>query len=511
MGFFDNISLTHAHPLRPYLPTPVSCNRAEHDVSFDFTTCDPLRKLPSISSPRLLASNPLPLELVISIIEFACFNGFEPDESLLRHCALVCRAWSYPAQKLLFSRVTLRTRTACDSFRTAVIRSTNRGRMLGDAVIRLKAVLDHNHPYGLSQHSFGNAFTLCPNLYELNLALYGCAAPGEDKVGAPDIERMRRPAPTFDDNTLSLLKSGPKIAALHFSNWSENQHSLPQLLTVWPTLKALVISGTTPQTPSSITEPLACSLEQLRMNFQTSPSIDFMNWLLHNSSTTLRILEFDRDPSAHFLEYLVDAHDGGLHSLSVTSCLSQQHALAIQKCSQLRELCIENITTSIQIYRKVFGTLEHIALGLDRNTVLQPIIETVRSSNTLKAVTVNVWHGGDQHPQFSTLKVVCAYRGVELRITRDIQAFRLRVVCSFQHTSLFMSSDRLDIREVTLFVLKPSLAPCPLMISSCTNSWPPSVHKFITSSKTPPLLTYQRGFLFSLLRLRPIHVYFSAS
>lgn len=432
MGFFDDILWTRTHPLLSYLPTPVSSNAAEQDVSLDFTTCDPIQKPSSISSPLLLASVPLPLELVISIVELACFDGSTPAETLLRHCALVCRAWSYPVQKLLFSRVTLRTRTACDSFCAAVIRSTNRGRMLGDAVICLKVVLDHSHPLGLSQHAFGDAFNLCPNLHELNLALYGYTASEEGKIGVLDIERMRRHASTFDDHTLSLLKSGPEITDLYFSNWSENQHeSFAQLLTVWPTLKSLVISGTAPKPPSSIAEPLACSLEQLRMNFQTSPSIDFMKWLLHNSSNTLRVLEFDREPSVHFLDHLVDAHGPGLHSLSLPACLSQQHALAVQKCSQLRELCIENFSTCIKVCRKVFGTLEHIALGMDQNTVLQPIIETVRSSDALRVVTVHIWHGGDQHPQFSILKVACAYRGVDLRITRDIRVFRLMMVFHF--------------------------------------------------------------------------------
>jgi hypothetical protein len=440
MGLFDYLdhaSSTKAHPLELLvtdLPTHVPHITPEHDVSFDFTTSFPSRKLlpTSQASPPLLTSIPLPLELVISIIEFACFDGFKLNEDLLRHCVLVCRAWSYPAQKLLFSQVTLRTRSACDSFLVAVSRSTKRGRILGDAVARLKVVLDHNHPYGLPQHSFGDAFTLCPNLYELNLALYGCATAGEDIVGLSNDERLRRPAPSFDDHTLSLLKSGPRITALHFSNWSENQYPFTQLLNIWPTLESLVISGTTPHAPSSIAEPLACSLKQLRMNFQTSPSIHFMNWLLHNSSRTLRILGFDREPSLHFLDYLIDTHGKYLRSLSLPSCPSHQHALAVQKCPQLRELCIENFAPCV--HRNVFGTLEHIALGLDRNTILQPIIEIVRSSDALKVVTVNVWHGGDQHPQFSSLKVACAYRGVELRVTRDIQIFRLMMVCSFHYT-----------------------------------------------------------------------------
>lgn len=442
MRFLDLLS-TLAQTFLPYLPT-LSCmrNTIQHDLSFNFTTCDdPKNLLPCLPTP-----NPLPLELVTSIIQLACFDGSHHDETLLRHCALVCRAWSFPAQKMLFSRVTLRTRRACTSFHAAVTQSTMRGRMFRDAVIRLKVVLDHNHTHGVSELAFGEAFKLCPNLHELDLALYGHAVPGEAKAGHY-VGPMRRPAPTFDEHTLSLLKSGPKITSLHFSNWSDNHHSLAQLLPVWPTLKSLVICGTPPQTPSSITiEPLACSLEHLRMNFQTSPSIDFMNWLLHNSSGTLRILEFDREPLPRFLDHLTDRHGAGLHALSVPLCTSQQHTLAIQKCPQLRELCIEDLTTCIKTYRKIFqaGTLEHIALGLDRNTILYPIIEIVRSSNMLKMITVNVWHGGDQHPQFSTLKVACAYRGVELRITKDIQVFRLLTVCSFQRSSFFMLSDGYD-------------------------------------------------------------------
>jgi hypothetical protein len=431
MGLFDYLahaSSTDAQPLDLAHEPRITPG---HDVSFDFTTSFPSRKLPPISSPTLLTSIPLPLELVILIIEFACFDAFKVNEDLLRRCALVCRAWSHPAQKLLFSRVTLRTRSACDSFLAAVIRSTKHGRMLGDAVTRLKVVLDYNHPSGLPQHSFGDAFILCPNLYELNLALYGCATAGENMVGLSDNERLRRPAPAIDDHTLSLLKSGPRITALHFSNWSENQYFFIQLLNIWPTLESLVISGTTPQAPPSIAEPLACSLKQLRMNFQTSPSIHFMDWLLHNSSHTLRILGFDREPSLQFLDHLVDTHGKHLRSLSLPSCPSHQHTSTVQKCPQLRELCIENFAQCV--YRKVSGTLEHIALGLDRNTILQPIIDIVRSSDALRVVTVNVWHDGDQHPQFSPLKVACAYRGVVLRVTRDIQVFRLLMVCSFHY------------------------------------------------------------------------------
>lgn len=415
-----------------YLPSPVpnmlvSPREIEHHVSFDLRTS--YRKMPSHPphrSSRHSTPVPLPLEVVLCIIEAAFYEDHEPDEDLLKSCALVCRAWSGLAQKLLFSRVTLRTQSACESFSGAVKRSTERGRALGNAVIRLRVVLDHNQPYGLTQQSFGLAFTMCPNLYELNIALYGCAAPGEDVVGIPDITRLRRPAPSFDDQTLSLLKSGPNITALQVSNWSENRHTVAQLLDLWPTLKSLSISGTPPQAPPDSPEPFPCSLEELRMNFQSPPSIDFMNWLLHNSLDTLRILDLEREPPTQLLDYLVNAHGHTLHSLSLPSL--NDHTRVLLKCQQLRELRIEAPGALGKLHKELPETLEHIAFGLDRNTALQPVLEAVRSNDSIKSVTVNLWNGGELHPQFSALKISCAYRGVELRVTSEIQTFRAMTV-----------------------------------------------------------------------------------
>lgn len=369
------------------------------------------------------------MEIVLNIMEAAYYNdNLEPNDELLKHCALVCRDWSTPAQKLLFRSVTLRTQTAYLAFRHAVDRSAGRGRMLGDAVVRMRVVLDHNQPFHLSQRSFAHAVTLCPNLYELNLALYGCGAPGQDIVGVPDVSRMRRSAPSFDECSLALLKSGPRISALNFSNWSENSQSITQLLDVWPTLKSLAISGTPPQLSSASSEPFPCALEELRMNFQTAPSLDFMKWLLHNSTDSLRILELEREPSSALLDYLVESHGATLESLALPACGTHDHALAIQHCQQLRELKIENPWASPMVYRKLPQVLQHVALGLDRSTALQPVLEIVKSRESLKVVTVHVWEGGDFHPQLSALKIACAYRGIDLRMTRDVRVFRTMMV-----------------------------------------------------------------------------------
>jgi len=284
--------------------------------------------------------------------------------------------------------------------------------------------MDHNQPFGISQHSFAQAVMLCPNLYELNLALYGTVAPGQDVVGSPNVSRMRRPAPSFDDNTLTLLKSGPMITALQFSNWSENQHSITQLLDVWPSLKSLAISGTPPQPPSPFLEPFGYSLEEVRMNFQSPPSIEFVDWLLHNSRDTLRILELEREPSVHLLDHLVNTHAAALQSLAIPSCSSPEHASAVQKCQRLRELRIEGPAITPKLYKDIPEGLEHLALGVNRNSVLQPVIDKIKSNEFMKVLTVNLYDGGDQHPSLSVLKMACAYQGIELRILKDIQVYR---------------------------------------------------------------------------------------
>ncbi|KAF8899301.1 hypothetical protein BD779DRAFT_1607792 [Infundibulicybe gibba] len=367
----------------------------------------------------------LPLELVLAIVEAAYYtDALEPNDRLLQDCSLVCKRWSLPVQKLLFTRVTLRSGPACNAFQAAVDRSTERGRALGDSVVRLRVIMDNNQPFSLPESSFARAVLLCPRLYELDLALYGCATPGEDVVGAPDLARMRRPAPLFDQSTLASLRSGPNITALRFDNWSENQSSIIQLLDVWTTLKSLTISGTPPQLPSITHQPFPCSLEQLRVNFQTPPSIDFMKWLLHNSAQTLRVLELEREPPAHFLDFLVASHSQSLSSLSLPACQLQEHVSAIHKCTRLQEIKLEHPWTSPLIYRKLPSTLQHLAFSIDKDTALQPVLETIKTRPSLSVISVHVWAGGEAHTQLPALKIACAFRGITLRITHDIALFR---------------------------------------------------------------------------------------
>ena len=404
----------------PSFPMPANMSNAPHR--------SPLA-LPS--PPQTAATVSIPLELILSFIESSSSVGNEEHIDLLQSCSLVCKSWSIAVQKLLFARVTLRSQRSFESFMSAVDRNTSHGRVLGDAVARLRVVLDHNQPSGLHQHSFALAVTTCPNLHELDISLYGCAEPGKDIVGIQDVSRLRRPAPSFDEQTLSLLRSGPNIKALHFNNWSENQHSNFQLLNVWSSLQCLSIGGTLPQHVEDSPPPFLSKLHEVRFNFQSTPSTDFMKWLLHNSVSSLRVLRFDRDPCFDLFEYLTNIHGPQLHSMSFPSHSSSEVALSLQKCNQLRELRTETPSRSTTVYKHIPDHLEHLALGLDRDTPLTSVIDLVKSRNTLKTITLHLWDGGNQHPLLTLLKIACAYRGVDLRMTNDLSSFR-KLVSWFQ-------------------------------------------------------------------------------
>ncbi|CDO77261.1 hypothetical protein BN946_scf184753.g11 [Trametes cinnabarina] len=410
-------------------PTFTAPRTSVHDVEPDLTTLYAPKK-PVARQPKP-PSVPIPMEIVMTILESAYENEeIRSYNALLKNCSLVCKDWSYAAQKLLFRHVSLSKQTAYIAFQEAVDRTTARGRSLGDAVLRMKVVLDQNQPYRLSHRSFARAVSLCPNLYELSVSLFGEGGPGLDIVGLPDASRMKRSAPSFDQRTLSILRAGPRISALQFCNWSDNSSSLLQLLDVWPTLSSLDISGTTPQLDSDNVQPFPCALRELRMNFQASPSMEFMRWLLHNSTGRLRVLDLAREPSPDLLEYLVSEHGAALESLGLPTCGTREGAAAVRRCAGLRELKIEGAWASPMLYKTLPGGLQHLAFGVDSDSALQPVVQAIRRSTELRVVTMHIWRGGEKHPKLADVTLACARQGVELRVTRDVPAFRAMIPLS---------------------------------------------------------------------------------
>lgn len=458
MSIFDFLHQpcsTRAWPLRTFSPVGPSISSfyptprpVQHDILSQIYFM-PARDAPASSTttpmphqtPTAQSGVPqMPLELILSFIEAACAEGdHDAHVELLRNCSLVCRSWSLGAQKMLFREVTLRSQRSSELFMNAVDRLTAHGQALGDAVKRLRVAIDHNQPSGLHQHSFALAVTMCPNLSHLELSLYGCAEPGQDIVGSPDVSRLRRPAPSFDEQTLTLLKTGSRIDSLHFDNWSENQQAIFQMLDIWPALFFLSIGGTPPRPLHNLPPPFSCALVGLRLNFQTLPSVDFMEWLLHNSTSSLQMLQFDRDPTHAVLEYLMAAHGPTLRAIALPGFTTPEVVSLLTGAVHLRELRTESPSCPIAVYKKLPRELKHLSLGLDRDTSLNVVIDMIKSRHALETVDIHLWDNGQHHALLSPLKMTCAYQGIALNLTHDLRLFRTMNSMVRPHQSLCSS------------------------------------------------------------------------
>ena len=76
------------------------------------------------------------------------------------------------------------------------------------------------------------------------------------------------------------------------------------------------------------------------------------------------------------------------------------------------------------LYKGLPRGLQHLAFGVDADTPLAPIVQAIKRSDDLRAITMQVWHGGEQHPQLAAVKIACGVKGVELRQTNDVPEFR---------------------------------------------------------------------------------------
>ena len=350
------------------------------------------------------------------------------SRKFLRNCALVCRGWSFLSQKLLFRDVSLRSEAAYEAFRLAVDGSSHRGHILGEYVVRLRVMIDPKHPSCLTHASFAQAVVSCPNLYELDIAVYGCETPRRNTYGYYHIPPPNRV--DFDKKTIHVLKSGPAITSLRFSNWSLHHHLLSQLLEVWHSLKFLSINGTAVSLPPlSLPSPLF-ALEQLHMNIQTPPAAEFMSWLLNNSASTLRVLNFEREPSAALLNSILDVHEQTLQSLGLPACSSLEHVQAIQRCRNLKELKLDIPAPAAHaLFRQLSRTIEHLALALGQGMTLGSMLDSAElHTSGLRTVSVLLWDGSEHSSQLLVLKSACARRGIELRTTYNVRVFRRKLV-----------------------------------------------------------------------------------
>ena len=344
------------------------------------------------------------------------------------------------AQKLLFREVTISSASASLSFRIATKRSTPRGRALGDAVRRLRCVLDAKQPHGATQTAFVTAMSRCPKLQSLSLAIYAESSFLPDFAGnvvaSGAAHRSSSTTSYFKTSTLAALRQGPHIRSLHLDNWTGDVNVLSQLLDVWPSLSSLSISGTP---PSSSDCPTIHAFKELRANFQTPPPLTTFKWLLGNSLDTLRVLRFDRDPPMETLEFLVETYGARLMSTTLPSCSTQSRAEALARCANLLELCIPGPRILPGVYRDLPSSLEHLTLWADSAEDLACIARAVKRTVSLQTVRLYIGDVAGTAQTLAAVRIACTMKGVELVITRDILAFR-NMVCSVYAASGSLNS-----------------------------------------------------------------------
>ncbi|KAH8094635.1 hypothetical protein BXZ70DRAFT_1066280 [Cristinia sonorae] len=429
----------------------------KHEVCFTLMTpATPPKHSYAFPCPPYFTKH-IPNEIVLRILEAACDpNDIPSTHAVLTNSALVSRDWSLLAQKLLFRRVSLRSQAAFNSLSDALSPSTPRGLMLADAVLSLRVFIDHNQPNAVSPHAFAHILQLCPRLQELDLSLFGRGAPGHDVVGSPAQARMQRIAPSFDPATLAMLRAGPSIRRLRFSNWTDNTTTLSQLLHIWPSVNALEIKGTPPTIPPT-SSPFPCTLQELRVNCQTPPSLEFLRWSLRNSKGSLLKVQADQESCSEVLARVVREHHDTLQSVAIPTCPSREATHSVMQCQDLRHLYLEDARVPMVLCKTLPSTLQHIAFGVHRDTDMKPLLHLISEGTRLSSVTLHLWKNAESQNQLEAVRTACAGKGVKLDVVNDIREFRLAAAVS--DTRCFTSSTG-DLTSLSLHAaLKPYSLP----------------------------------------------------
>jgi hypothetical protein len=254
-------------------------------------------------------------------------------------------------------------------------------------------------------------------------------------TGAPLFSNSQRPG--INPSLAEALAKSP-ITYFHLSNWSTNTAFLQDILEFLPSVKSLSITGNPPAARDTGV-PCKLSLNHLRINFQPSPSVDFLRWLTHNSKDTLTELDLERmsdaESSNGLLDHFVATHGSTLQSLILPSCTNTTELKHFQRCSNLRSVAFRTPYVSAALFKHILPdaeptSLEQVFLCVDRDISLSPVIEFLRYQETLKSLVVCLWEPDVRKNSrlWGSLKMVCAVRGVELKVVESLSEYKALIV-----------------------------------------------------------------------------------
>ncbi|KAI0699281.1 hypothetical protein C8T65DRAFT_719774 [Cerioporus squamosus] len=321
---------------------------------------------------------------------------------------LSCRAWSVPAQKLLFRHVALRGMHESRghlSFMKATDPRTERGRTLAGHIRILEVFLGDKAGLDLDDADLADIIERTPRLYELALRVTGI-----HHFTDGTMEKLRKLAGAERQvQTVEGVEPvGPvRLRALTILSCGVQSPILFQLLSVWPTVQFLHI-GVEIAPPVPRWRP-TFKLHQLTL--MRTPRVYILKWLLSSSMDSLRILSF-RDLPGRDFDPLLEQLGPKLRSLRIMN-YNLRAASVINQCPNLEELVIVQLSPFMKL-RNLPQTLEHLSCRNlpAEDQSLGSVIEAVDGLPRLRIVTCDRRAREDEH--FGDLTRLCTSKGIEL-------------------------------------------------------------------------------------------------
>ena len=377
----------------------------------------------------------VPPVILLCILESTFYHPLVPDYKLLRVCTLVCRAWTGPAQFLLFkfSKIKLHNNNI-HTFHAALLASAALGRALVDRVRVLYLTISRsiesedseqlNRELGLPadtascKRSFltlAKLLQACPQLTVLHLVIVSIVHLDQDVIE-------------------ELKAAGLGVRALNLVNYGAPSYILFYVLSVWPNIRFLNISGNflMPSCPTASPAPqedadntgdfklaqrngvqIEVSLYHLILSSDINPEV--LTWLLASSVDSLRIL--DRPTRYRPPQNILARHAPRLRSLSLPFC--DDDISLIRMCTALEKLVFYNfdLPPRYALAPNLPPTIEHFTfaiLDFNHGMTLKPIIDAVDALPNLKVLACNEFVWQQRPHEYMELARMCKNRGVNM-------------------------------------------------------------------------------------------------
>ncbi|KIK62536.1 hypothetical protein GYMLUDRAFT_503955 [Collybiopsis luxurians FD-317 M1] len=366
---------------------------------------------------------PLELSFPLSIDEH------KPKHAALSACSLVCKDWSYFAQRLLFRRVIIRADfekpfsvSSYDTFLSAIDPHTEKGAWLASSIRMFIFFPRKDDGGGAVSSQLLTALLRMPNLRHFDVFAAVC---------------------TFSDAQLAQLRAeGPKLNSLRINvdRWTttpetvDPETNMYRLAACFPSLKVLDIGSIRGSTLRPASPPLNLPLTALTITlFRIANSLEAcIACLVRNPEADyngLQVLSTHarqgrRRPGEE--ESLVQTYGPTLLSLTVDFNQYDTLAMALQQCTRLKRLELANFPTPA-LLPLLPRTLEDLSMSSGRTSSyesgvefpdLGPLMTEIENLPRLRKLTIS--YCGDNEPHFDALRVVCRQRGIELRTSNGI-------------------------------------------------------------------------------------------